>query len=184
MIDVETLRSLLRYNAHTGALTWRRRDRKWFPSDVAWKIWNSQNAGQLALTCRHGSGYLCGGIFGKMYLAHRVCWALHYGEWPTHQVDHADHVRTNNKIRNLEAVTNRTNSKNLPLRNSNRSGHHGVYWRRVVRSKCPWIASITIDGRTTYLGVFRTRTAAVSARKSAEKKLGYHKNHGAKRARF
>jgi hypothetical protein len=41
-----------------------------------------------------------------------------------------------------------------------------------------WVARITIDGKPVHLGSFSNKDDAISARKDAEVKSGFHKNHG------
>lgn len=44
-----------------------------------------------------------------------------------------------------------------------------------------WRARIAKGGANYYLGTFRTFEEAVSARKDAERRLGFHANHGRSR---
>jgi hypothetical protein len=108
-------------------------------------------------------------------LAHRVAWALHYGEWPSDQIDHVNGDKTDNRLENLRIVTAQGNAKNRSLRSDNTSGHVGVYW---VRETKKWSAQIKVDGRQKTIGSFESLEDAVKARKAAEDLNGYHANHG------
>lgn len=181
MIDVETLRALIAYDADTGSLTWKRRAESLFidtgrGSAAAAKAWNNKWAGKPALNSLRSDGYFEGRVFRELVLAHRAIWALHYGEWPEFQIDHINHLRGDNRIANLRTVPNAVNAKNMSRRQTNTSGVQGVYWHKTALK---WAAGITLNGRHKYLGLHDTIEAAAAARKSAEALYGYHPNHGA-----
>jgi HNH endonuclease len=90
----------LNYEPHTGSLTWRQGDRRWFKSDRHWRIWNTKNAGKPAFIAK-SHGHLRGAIFGKVYFAHQVIWLWMTGSWPDPQVDHENGRRTDNQWVNL-----------------------------------------------------------------------------------
>ena len=97
------------------------------------------------------------------------------GEFPKEDMDHIDHIKTNNKWSNLREVSNQENHKNLKKNVNNKSGVSGVWWD-AQRTK--WIAHITVARKKIHLGVFKTKEGAVKARKEAEIKYGFHENHG------
>lgn len=49
---------------------------------------------------------------GQQYMAHRVVWALYYGNWPEHTVDHINRDPSDNRIENLRDVSQATNNTN------------------------------------------------------------------------
>lgn len=49
---------------------------------------------------------------GRQYFAHRVAWALHYGKWPEHTIDHINRIKTDNRISNLRDVPQSVNNTN------------------------------------------------------------------------
>lgn len=53
----------------------------------------------------NGKGYWQVHVRYKSYLAHRLAWLLHYGEWPTKQIDHINGIRGDNRIVNLREAT-------------------------------------------------------------------------------
>jgi hypothetical protein len=181
MIDVETLRALIAYDAETGLLTWISRPESMFPQTgrgaaSAAKAWNNKWAGKPALNSLRSDGYYEGRVFRELVLSHRAAWAIQTGEWPEGQIDHINHVRSDNRIVNLRVVPNAVNAKNMSRRRTNTSGVQGVYWHRAANS---WAACITIDGKTKHLGLFGSVELAAAARRRAERRHGYHPNHGA-----
>jgi HNH endonuclease/AP2 domain len=166
VIAVEDLRSLLRYEPETGKLLWHRRGRVSF--DRRW-------AGLQAFTAKDTHGYLCGAICGERVLAHRVVWALTYGEWPQGEIDHINGDRTDNRIENLRLVSGAENQRNKKRYTRNKSGVAGVSWHA---STGKWQAQINVAGRQVHLGIFDRIEDAAAARKAAEQQHDYHQNHG------
>ena len=117
-------------------------------------------------------GYVRIKVYGKGYSAHRLAFLYMTGSMPD-QVDHINHIRSDNRWENLRAVTNSDNQKNASLRKDNRSGQVGVSW--VATS---WIARINHLGERINLGSFAKFSDAVDARKNAEVLYGFHENHG------
>jgi len=122
--------------------------------------------------CKHNMGYVVIGVDGCSYLAHRLAWLYVNGEWPKF-IDHRNHNRTDNRISNLGSVTRLENQRNMRLSASNTSGVTGVNW-----GENRWNAHITINFKKKHLGSFIVFKDAVKARKIAEKKYGFHENHG------
>lgn len=179
-IPVSILRELLDYDSATGALYWKKRNHTHFtdgkhsaPHTAA--RWNSSYAGKPALTAIEPCGYLHGDILNQRYKAHRVAWALHFGEWPTGHIDHINGDPADNRIDNLRIVTPTENMRNQKLNSANTSGVVGVSWAS-HRSK--WNAYIKVDRRKIHLGLFNSVAEAAAARKAAERKYGFHPNHG------
>lgn len=171
-IDPALLRKLLRYDPETGKLFWLRRTAE---IDPRCNHFNAQFAGKEALYgSSSSSGYRQGAIFNRQYLAHRVIWALVYGEWPT-CIDHINGVRTDNRLSNLRSVTKRENALNQRRRAKSSSNVIGVYW---VSHANKWRAEIKESSRRVHLGYFTKLEDAKAARKVAEQRLGYHPNHG------
>jgi len=138
------------------------------------KSWNVNNANKPALNCLRKDGYLEGGIFYKLFLAHRVCFAIYYGFWPK-EVDHINHIKTDNRIVNLREVDRQGNCKNRPLACNNRSGITGVCW---YKKRNKWQSSIKINQKSIYLGMFKDINDAIKIRQQAEIEYNFHKNHG------
>lgn len=49
---------------------------------------------------------------GQLYMAHRVAWALHYGNWPEYTIDHINRDPSDNRIENLRDVPQFVNNTN------------------------------------------------------------------------
>ena len=96
------------------------------------------------------------------------------GEWVT-ELDHINGDRLDNRIENLRPVTRQENLKNQKRSIANTSGVTGVYWDRETGK---WRALIRIGGKVKTIGRFLSFEEAVMARKEAERKNGYHANHG------
>lgn len=176
----EQLRQLLDYDPDTGALTWRVRTPDMFApnsrsADHRCSNWNSRFAGKSAFQSVRTNGYLYGTVLDRCFQAHRVIWAMTKGKWPLHDIDHINHDRADNRIVNLREVTRSDNLRNISLRSNNSSGVNGVYWNK-ARSK--WQAYIRHGGKARHLGLFKTLDEAKAARLSANRKFGYHENHG------
>lgn len=159
-----------------GKYYWRFRSSEYFSNEISANAWNAKNAGKETLICDTGIGYLRARILGKSYLAHRVIWAYHYGEWPSDQIDHINHDRSDNRIENLRVVSQMVNAKNQKRSKRNKSGFTGVHW---CAAKRRWRATIKVGNRYLYLCTTRDKNKAIKARKAAEQKYNFHTNHGA-----
>jgi len=111
----------------------------------------------------------------KGFAVHRLAWLITYGKWPDGDLDHINHIKTDNRIANLREVSNLENSKNKPRRKDNKSGTTGVGWSNQSNR---WMSSIRIDGHLKHLGTFIDYHEAVNTRKNAEVLYGFHENHG------
>lgn len=173
----DEVRRLVRYDGETGKLYWLPRSRQMFSggsrdAELLAALWNGRWAGKEAFTTR-SHGYFTGHLLDKKLQAHRVAWAIAYGEWPNF-IDHINRDRGDNRLSNLRAVTRTENQRNHPKRSDNSSGVSGVYWDA---NRKRWSAYINTDKRVS-LGRFETMAEAIAARRAAEKVLGYHPTHG------
>lgn len=182
-ITPEMARELLEYDPASGALKWKRRDSSLF-ADTTFggreglaKAWNKMWAGKPAFRKIDKDGYLAGKIFAKSYQAHRVAWAVYYGEWPDGQIDHINHDPTDNRLENLRVVSPVGNGRNKRLPSNNKSGTPGVSWDEKLQR---WRCYIGVGHKNVYVGRFKTKEAAVEARKLAEHRFGFHPNHGSR----
>jgi hypothetical protein len=69
----------------------------------------------------------------------------------------------------------RNNSLNHKLRKDNVSGMNGVYWRT---ARCQWGCYIKVNNKPIWLGSFEDKFEAFCVRLSANKKYGFHEDHG------
>lgn len=177
---IETLNKLLICDAEAGKLYWRKRtpdlfeDRMQSARHVCAR-WNARYANKEALVYMNDFGYFVGCVTSIHVRAHRVIWAMETGDWPEDQIDHINHDRTDNRIKNLRSATHIENCKNQTVSKSNTSGHTGVYWCK-WRNK--WRVQIMVGGKNKTLGRFTEKADAIHARKKAEIKYGFHENHG------
>lgn len=167
----EVLRQLLRYDPETGKLFWLPRTADLFVSGHRTREgncgnWNSRFAGREAFTADDGMGYRQGSIFGVLYRAHRVAFALMTGGWPTGLVDHIDGDGRNNRWANLRPASSAENARNKRLTALSVSGVKNV--RQTGSGK--WSSRITVDRKCQHLGTFDSieDAAAAYAKASAE----------------
>ena len=116
-------------------------------------------------------GYIQIRIWPKRFLAHRVAWFLHFGQWPSGLIDHINGDPLDNRIANLRSVDSRTNNQNRrrALKN-NLSGFLGVRMRPRDGAK-PYAAVIEHKGQRTHLGSFATAQEAHEAYLVAKRRL-------------
>jgi hypothetical protein len=173
--SIALAREQLTYDSNEGILFWKARPEDVFQTRRAFSTWNARYAGLPAGT-HSKDGYLRICFKGKRFvLAHRVAWALFYGEWPKHDIDHINGVRSDNRICNLRSVTRTENLRNRKIGKANKSGCMGVSW---IVSAGKWRARIGDNGKDMPLGCFSDKDEAIAARRKAEIRLGYHPNHG------
>ena len=106
------------------------------------------STGRLVGTPCKSTSYLRLTYKNKTYLAHRVCWYMYYGYWPT-QVDHINGDRADNRIENLREVNNNQQATNKV--GWGKSGKKGVYYHK-LRKK--WHSRVRYKGKTYNLGYF------------------------------
>lgn len=166
MSDLELLklaRHHLSYNPLTGVLMWE--------VPTAHKISTGDRFGGV----KKCTGYRQGKFLSKSYQEHRLIWFIHYGYWPTGQIDHINHIRDDNRLENLRDVPKLGNARNQKMHKVNTSGKMGVSFYKPYGK---WLARIKDGKKDVYLGYFTLKEDAILAREAAEIKYGYHPNHG------
>lgn len=173
------LHNILRHNAEAGELFWLERPVDMFIAKsagrqaAAAKTWNKRFAGKRAL-CSIKDGYMNGAIFGRLYRAHVVLWAMETGVWPAGEIDHENGIRSDNRLVNLRDVSHGVNLKNAKRSSNNKSGHTGVFPHKSGK----WVAFISSGGKRYHLGYYENFEDAAAARMSAAAQHGFHANHG------
>jgi hypothetical protein len=152
------------YDPETGALTWRDPGPNAFSSVKGYRIFKRLFVGHIAGSLKKSDGYIRICVDGKSFLAHRLIWALVYGEVPALDVDHADRDRANNKLSNLRLATRSQNCMNRTAHRTNKVGIKGVHWHRATGK---WAACVRFDGQRKHLGVFDTIADAAAAYRAA-----------------
>lgn len=159
----EALMAILRYDAATGKLFW-----------LEWK--NGRRSDLRAGAQKTGKRvkYLKIGIDRDQYYTHRVIWKLMTGEEPQ-EIDHINGNRLDNSWENLRAVTASENRRNSSRPSNNKSGHIGVYYCNRYET---WRAMISVNGKQKHVGQSKDKNVAIALREKAERRFGYHENHG------
>ena len=161
----EDVREYLVYDETLGRLRWRK------------DFGIGKRAGKIAGGDWNNSGRIYRRITlkGKAYGEHVLVWALFNGRFPDGVIDHINHNSMDNRIENLRDVSHHTNIKNASLRANNKSGVNGVHFNKKAGK---WEAQIRDNYKIVCLGRFDCHDDAAKARKEADAKYGYHKNHG------
>lgn len=142
-----------------GTLTWKTRPREHFATLNSWATWNTRYAGKIAGS-NNNQGYRVVAFNSKFHTLHRILFEMAHGPIPSGmQIDHIDGAKSNNAITNLRLATNSQNAMNKGARRDNKSGHKGV----CLLACGKWQASIQVDGKQTYLGIFITAPEAAAA---------------------
>lgn len=174
-LPISYLKECFEYNSLTGILTWKVRPANHFAhSSKADGGFNAKYAGTVAGSVM-ARGYIWVTLCGRSHYAQRIAWAIYYGEYPKGIIDHDNGDKTDNRIINLVESTNEKNSRNQKLRVTNTSGQMGVCLRKDTGKYRSFIQE---GGKRVWLGSHDTYEEAVACRKAAEKKYGYHENHG------
>lgn len=156
-VDINLLKTLLDYDPDTG--------------EIRWKISRSNivKVGDVAGGISPSTGYVRLAVDKKQLAGHRVAWALHYGEWPKGVIDHINHVRTDNRIANLRDVSKQVNCINRKTAQSNKNGLPlGVF---LDKRRNTFYSQIYVNGKSEYLGTFRTPEEASNAYLLARSKV-------------
>lgn len=154
-----------RYEPTTGKLYWKKSNSN--------RVKVGDEAG-----CILANGYRQVGLNGTNYYVHRIIWTMYRGRPdPNLEILHDDGDGLNNKLSNLSLDTHGENGKNLIMKSNNTSGVTGVYW---IKARRKWYAEIVVDRKKIFLGGFTHKQDAITARKEAEEKYGFHKDHGRK----
>ena len=151
-IKHDRLLELLGYNPDTGLFTWK----------VARK--RLAKLGTEAGST-NGSGYRQISADGKIYLAHRLAWFYCFQEWPENNIDHINGIRTDNRLDNLQDVT-----QNKNIHKANRTISSSGF-RNVRKIYNKYQAHIKVKGKTVHLGMFDTGEQA------SERVEAYKKEH-------
>jgi len=164
MLTRDELAKELSYNPDTGEFFWLR---------AASRRKMGQPAGNVK-----ENGYRVISFRYKMYGAHRLAFLMMEGALPSDCVDHINGNRSDNRWENLRHATRVMNSRNLGRSAANTSGITGVHWHKRTGT---WQSHIMIDGKSKFLGYFKTIFDAAAARLSANNAHGFHENHGTAR---
>lgn len=146
ILTVARLQTLLKYDADTGAFTWRMTRRNCKQNAIAGTL--------------DAKGYRRISVDSKVYLAHRLAWFYVNGEWPPSELDHINRQRDDNRIANLRKANRTINTQNTNLRKDSQTGYRGVGWHKASNK---WRARIQVNGKMLELGYFDNVEAAARA---------------------
>jgi len=147
-MKIDDLRKIFSYDPESGCITYVEDSKYHRKGDVA---------GFLS------DGYVRLSFKGRHLKGHRVAWALFYGTWPKHEIDHKNRVRHDNRLENLREASDLENTLNRVL--PNRHGIAGVNFDSRSK-KNPYTARISyFDIRSgkmkrKHLGCFSTAQEA------------------------
>jgi hypothetical protein len=152
------IRNYLQYDPDTGVVRWIR------------PLRNGRNkkANRTDEAGHQGAQCIQIGFRGVSFKAHRLAWALHYGEWPTGVVDHINRDPYDNRISNLRMCSQQHNTFNSGPSKNSTSGFKGVWFRRDTGR---WAAEITHNRKKKSLGCYPTAELAAAAYDKAAKEI-------------
>lgn len=154
MITQEYIKSVLHYDSSTGIFTWTKNAIPKMRNKIAGTITKK--------------GYINIDVMNKCQKAHRLAWLYVYGYIPKNQIDHINHNKSDNRIKNLREATPQQNQFNKKITTRNTSGFKGVSFHNLTKK---WRAAININKKTKYLGEFNSPEEASFAYNSMAKKI-------------
>lgn len=155
MLTADEARRLFDYEPDTGRLTWRV------------TLCNRAVAGSVART-KNDSGYFLVRVKGRAYRQHRVAWLIMTGSWPADEIDHVNGDRSDNRWCNLRPATRVQNAQNTARPKNATNDRRGVIWHKRAQK---WVAQISVDGVTRYIGSYADQNEASRAYENAAKHL-------------
>ncbi len=162
-VTIQRLQTMFDYDQQTGRLFWKAT----VGVTQAILARNARYAGKEAgFVKRDGYRYI--EIENKEFLAHRICWAIHYGEWPPFRLDHRNLIGSDNPIENLRAASSAQNMANRGIQKNNTSGAKGVHFHK---KSGKWYASIKVQRTSHHLGSFSSKEDAIKTYDEACVKL-------------
>lgn len=146
-LSVKQLFHYLNYDSEKGLFTWKVNTAR------------GKKIGEVAgnVNCR---GYHSIWINGLQFYAHRLAWAMSYGEWPASDIDHINQNKSDNRICNLRQASRSENMFNRGRNKNNTSGIKGVVF---CKQTGKWRAQVMIDRKAVSIGRFVTKDEAAEA---------------------
>jgi hypothetical protein len=133
---IDELKRFFAYDARTGLIT-RRLGMSQYPR------------GSVAGSRQHD--YIYVEYHRCRILAHRLAWALYYGDWPNGDLDHINFDRMDNRIENLRIASVAANQRNRGVQSNSSTGIKGVTRHKQTGK---YMAKISLNKKATYLGIF------------------------------
>lgn len=151
---INEIRDDLDYNPETGVFTWKRHRGQRY---VAGRVAGGTDK----------DGYTLIGWRRKNYRGGRLAWWFVHGVWPEYEIDHINRVRNDDRIANLRPVTHFDNQFNRGKLKRRRVGLPGAHFKGDANRKRPWVAVISINGKSRTIGHFATMEEAAAAYEAA-----------------
>lgn len=149
------LKSILKYNRGNGFFTCKKHRG------------SRARMGTIAGTT-DSQGYRLITINWKIYHAHRLAYLYVNGEWPSHEIDHINRKKDDNRWVNLRECTHAQNTRNSEKSKNNTSGYKGVCWNKRAKK---WQAAICFKGKVKGLGHYNNKQDAAKAYNDKAKEL-------------
>jgi hypothetical protein len=115
----------------------------------------------------NNKGYICIGLGGKSYKAHRLAFLYMTGSFPEEQVDHIDGNKANNRWENLRKASSFQNMQNKPSRTKYEKG---VYFAKKLNK---YVVCLSFFCKRKVFGYFSDLELAELVSVEAQDK--YHK---------
>ena len=154
IFNADEARALLDYDPETGVLRWKQH------------MTPRARAGTEAGVIQSGK-YRRIGINGRYYMAHRLAWLIVTGEWPTHEIDHRNGQKSDNRLCNLRQATPEQNKRNTSHKNNT-----GLIDASYSSVNGKYRAQIRVGGSRKFLGWFANAEDAHAAYVAAARE--YH----------
>jgi hypothetical protein len=119
----------------------------------------TRSDGKEVKQCKRVGNYKGITFKGRLYLSHRVIYAIVNGPFNSH-IDHIDGDPTNNSPSNLRLCTQGLNVANARVRSDNTTGYTGVIWHKASNK---WQAQTMFNGKRVHIGLFSCRKEAALA---------------------
>jgi len=167
-MDYITALEIFNYDPDTGIVRWADHiPRKYFDSDQGYKVVNGRNAGKVIGNMDSG-GYLQVRWKNTAYILHRIIWLMMTGDWPSEHIDHIDHVRTNNRFKNLRDIPKEHNNAH---KLSNKSGYSDIFYQDRNTNR-PWLVQVFSKGKYLTQRSFAELQDAIDHRDAIRKSAG------------
>ena len=151
--SIDSLKLTFTYDSGQGFLLWNIERANKHVGDRAGSLWKT--------------GYRYVRYKGRVYLEHRLIYAIVFGLWPD-QVDHVNMDKSDNRISNLRCASLSENNRNRTRQSNNTSGYKGVTWHKDTKL---FHAKIMHNKKRISLGYFKDPADASIAYTNAAKEF-------------
>ena len=118
-------------------------------------------------------GYRCVRLERKVYMVHRIIFAMEKGAFPKGQIDHINGIKSDNRIENLRDVSASQNQRSFSTpRKNTTSKFRGVCKRK---SNSRFVATLKVKGKKIHIGYFDNENEAAIAWNKKALELGWSK---------